>query len=515
MSSSSGKSLSRRLPSVDDERGTVGRLAAGAGVTLIGKTMGRGLELLKQVALARLLGPEIFGLYAIAWNLFTVVVTIVQLGLPHGLTRFAAHYWRREDGAFKGVVVFSLGVTLISSLVATGLLLLAASWLAVSVFKEPELVEAIRLFALGIPLLAGLRLVAVGTRVSQRMRYAVFAEEIVQMLFNLLLFLVFYLIGWQLFGAVLATVLSFAPALALAIYYLVRLFPELLTVRMQTRVTLGQLMTFSLPTAVSGMFGMLVGRLDRIFLGYFRPAAEVGIYQAAAQLSMLFATVVLGSFNAILTPMIADLHQQSEMERLQELYRVTTKWTLYVSLPLFLIVAFASHEIMYIVFGEQYVDGALPLLVLSAGQLFNAATGAVGFLLVMTGRQNRWFVISTVMLIFLVLLNWAFIPAIGSLGAALSTTLTVSMLYLIGLHQVRTQIRLWPYDRRYVKGLLAAASTVGALFLLHALPALSPLPTLLLTTATSFVTFIGALLLLGPDEEDHELMRVFRARIGI
>lgn len=516
MTSGADKTLPTALPASEiDEPGAVYRLAAGAGVTLGGKALGRGLDLLKQVGMARLLGPEVFGLYAIAWNLLSIMATIVLLGLPSAVSRFASLYWQRDDEAFKGVLLSSVSIAFITSLVASMTLLFAAPWLAATVFKEPQLTAAIRWFSIGVPFITGLRLLATATRVSQRMQYAVYTEEVGQTVLNLVLFLLFYFLGLKLLGAVLSTVLSFAAALLLSIRYLLQIFPELLTVRSKIEVGFVQLMAFSVPAAVSGMFGILVGRLDRVFLGLFRPASEVGIYQASAQLSMLFSTIVLGSFNAILTPMIADLHQRGEMERLEELYRITSKWGFYVCLPLFLIVVFSSREIMQVVFGMEYAAGGLPLVILSAGQLINALTGAVGFLLMMTGRQNRWFIISSVMLVIVVLLNIWLIPSMGMLGAALSTATIVSALYLIGLIQVRTQLKLWPYDRRYVKGLVAIFPTVGALLLLRMMLSTPPLLTLFLTGVISIGVYYVTLYVSGPDEEDRVFLRLVRKRVGI
>lgn len=501
-------------PETDHGKSSVRRLAAGAGVTLGGRIVGRGLDLLRQVSMARLLGPEIFGLYAIGWNLISILVPLVLVGLPSALIRFASPYWRRDHAVLKGVILSTFSVAAVTSVLATIALFLAAPWLAVSVFKEPQLTAALRWFALGVPMVAGLRLLATATRVSQRMQYAVYAQEVGQTALNLVLFLLFFVAGWLLSGAVVATVLSFGLAVVLSFYYLLRLFPELLTVPAKFRVSFLQLMAFSLPTAVSDVFGMLVGRMDRVLLGFFRPAAEVGIYQAAAPLAMLFSTIVLGSFNAILSPMIADLYEHGQIERLQGLYRTATKWALYVTLPLFLVFAFASHEIMQVAFGAEYTSGALPLLVLSIGQLVNVATGAVGYLLLMTGRQNRWLAIISIMLVIDIVLNATLIPPLGQLGAALSTTVTVCGLYIVGLFDVRSQLKLWPYDRRYFKGAIAAILTVAALVLVRILISAPALLMLALLAATSATVFFGALFIAGPDEDDRELIELVRAKVG-
>ena len=117
-------------------------------------------------------------------------------------------------------------------------------------------------------------------------------------------------------------------------------------------------MAFSLPTSLAGIFTILTLRVDRILVGRFLQASEVGVYQAATQAAMLSA-VVLGAFNAIFSPMIARLYHGGQSKRLRELYKISTKWGLYVSLPLFLVIVVAPQEVMSSVFGEAYAEESL------------------------------------------------------------------------------------------------------------------------------------------------------------
>jgi O-antigen/teichoic acid export membrane protein len=488
------------------------RLAAGASVSLVGKVTGGGLYAVSQVVLARLLGPEAFGLYAIGWSILRLVWAIAPLGLDKGVVRFASHYWRTDPSGSKKVLFQSLVFGLSLGLLIGISLFVAAPWVAEGVFQKPDLTPVLRWFALAFPLATGLRVAAAATRVSQRMRFSVYAEDLGQPATNLILVLLFYLLGWGLLGAVAASVSSFGLAFLLALYYMKHLFPEVFSTRRTAGPSARELIAFSLPTAFAGIFAIVTIWADRLLVGHFRPAAEVGVYQAFSQVSVLFA-ITLSALNAIFSPMIADLYHKKEMGRLGELFRVSTKWGLYLSLPVFLVICFTSQELMMVVFGPQYADGALPLVVLATGQLVNVATGAVGFLLIMTGHQNRWLAISSVAVLISVALNWLLIPRLGLTGAALATATAISGLYLAGLFQVRCSLQLWPYDSRYLKGLLATALAVAALFLLRLAPIDSAALTLLLTVTVSGSVFGGTLLLLGLDAEDQEFIRLIQTRL--
>jgi O-antigen/teichoic acid export membrane protein len=491
----------------------VTRLATGAGISLAGKLVGRGLHVVGQIVLARLLGPAVFGLYAIGWTLLHMIGVIALLGLDQGVIRYGPRYWRTDAAGLKGVLFQSLGLALLSGLLMGAGLYLAAPWLATQVFGKPDLAPVLRLFALAFPLITGLRVAAAATRVSERMQFSVYSQEIGQPATNLLLILVFYLLGWHLLGAVAAGVASFGLAFLLALYYIRRLFPESFTPHLEYPGMVRELIHFSLPASFAGMFTIFTLWVDRLIVAYFRPAAEVGIYQAVSQSSILFA-IILSAFNSIFAPIIVDLHRKGEKARLEELFRVSTKWGLYLCLPVFLVICFAPGELLAVIFGSPYAVGWLPLVILSAGQMVSAGTGAVGLLLMMTGHQNRWLWLSGTMMLVNVVLNLVLIPRWGITGAALATACAVSGLYLLGLLQVKRTLRLWPYDRRYLKGLLAAAVTTVALFLLRTWTAAPPVLDLLLTLLVSAAVFGAVLLLSGLDAEDREFLRVARARLA-
>ena len=486
-------------------------LAAGSSVALAGRVTGRMLYAVMQVILARLLGAETFGIYGIGWTVLLIIGTIAPMGLPNGVIRFGSRYWKKNNAALKNMFVQSLGLTLSSSLLIGSVLFLCAPWLAQQVFQKPDLTAVLRWFALAVPLVAGLRVAAAVTRISQRMKFSVYAEDLSQPAANLILVLFFYLLGWRLLGAVAAAVFSFGISLCLALHYIRNLFPEVFVKREKIYASARELFTFSLPTAFIGLFAVLMIRVDRLCIGVFSPAREVGIYHAASQLAVLFF-IVLAALSGIFSPMIADLYHKGEMKRLEELFRVSTKWGIYLTMPVFLMICFAPHEMMTVIFGHEYVNGAWPLFILAIGMLINVGAGAVSPLLIMTGHQKRWLVIYSLMLTVNIILNWLLIPRLGMIGAALATAASMSGLSLSGLFQVKRTVGLWPYDYRYLKVLLANAAAIAVLFLYRLTAIKSQAFTLLWIAVISCCVFGGVLLLLGLDNEDREFIHLIRTR---
>lgn len=498
-------------PAANAQEKDITTLATGAGVSLVGKFSGRIFLAGGQVALARLFGPELFGLYALGWTILRLIGPLAPLGLDRGIIKFASEHWQKDENKFKGILVSSLGYALLSGLVIAVLIYMLAVPLE-NLFQSPGLAAVLKFIAAAFPLFSTMRVLVSATQITQRMKYSIYAEDLAQPVVNFLLIGLFFVLGWGLLGAVGATVISFAAAMVLAAYYTVKLFPNLSSAKLEMPVSSKALLAFSLPTAFAGIFTMLTTWTDRLFIGYYRSEADVGIYQALSQSSLLFS-IILRALTTIFTPMIADLYQQNEHARLNELYKVSTKWGVYCSVPLFLLLVFVPKEVMSVVFGAAYVSGAKPLFILAIGQLINVSTGSVGFILMMTGREKHWLVLSAATFVLGIALNYWLVPLFGLVGSAISTATVISLLYVGGLIVVFFTTRLWPYDRRYLKGIAATITAVIVLLLTKPIMPNNDLVRLLITGLLATGLFGITLYQLGVDEEDKEFINILLAKL--
>src|SRR5690348_10688981 len=86
------------------QRKEIAKLAEGAGIVMAGRFGGRGLRLVLDMVLARILGPMNFGLYAIGWTVLRIAGTFSPLGLDAGVIRYGARYFRRDSASLRGVI---------------------------------------------------------------------------------------------------------------------------------------------------------------------------------------------------------------------------------------------------------------------------------------------------------------------------------------------------------------------------------------------------------------------------
>ena len=220
-----------------DKNKDVAQLASGAGTSAAGKIVGRGTNFLLDVALARLLGPSDYGLYGLGLTVMRIITSISSVGLNTGVIRFGSRHWAATMRVLKGVLLQSLGSVMLLGVLIAATLYLIAPWMCERIFHKPELTSVIRWFALAVPIVPALQVASSATRISQRMKFSVLAEDVSQPAANLLLFIAFWMLGWRLVGVVVATVCSWALALGIALHYVRRLFPNAMMPLSQTHLS--------------------------------------------------------------------------------------------------------------------------------------------------------------------------------------------------------------------------------------------------------------------------------------
>ena len=484
-------------------------LISGATVSFIGKLIGRGLNIILMVTLAKWLGPELFGVYAITWTLLRVLGLITPLGLNLAVIRFGTEFVHNEPVRFKGVVKQSWLIAILAGGIFSILFYMVTPFIT-EIYNEPALRSALRWLAPAFLFWAGIRLAVATTKITKRMTFAVLIGDVLRPGIHLLVIFGLIQYGFGLTESVVSLVVSLAVTFMVGLLLTLRLFPILRSPGIKSKSEARSLVSFSIPAILAVATGAYLYWVDRLMMGIWLPARDVGIYQAMGQFSFIF-TVILNSLNAVMLPIIAEQLHRNNRSDLNKLFRVAAKWSVYISLPIFLVMFLEPSLLIEVVFGSEYVIGKVVLLILITTQLINVSTGAVNHLLIMSGNQKMWFRLSLIALLVNIGLNVLLLPRLGMEGSAWATAVSITGLFLAGIWQSRQRLGIWPYDKRYLKGLAATGATLVGLLLWRQWIQLPEIPYLILMFIFSGCLFLSILLLLGLDDEDDALVALFQS----
>ena len=277
-----------------------------------------------------------------------------------------------------------------------------------------------------------------------------------------------------------------------------------------------ELVKYGGPRAPAALFSQLLFWTDVFVLAHFASSAQVGIYSAAARAAQVILLFII-SVSLIFSPFVADLHARGERAKLDRLYKQLTRWTLAVTLPVFIVLSAAPDAALRL-FGAEFGAGSTALAILLVGQLVNVATGTVGFILIMVGRTGWDLVVYAASVAFDIAVAVFLIAGLelGIEGAAIAGALTMALSKFARLWLVWKFLGIQPFTRDYARLAIPTAAGLGAAFAARLLLDGGAWPVELAGTAiVGSVVYAVVLLLAGlPAGERRTIARLAAHALG-
>lgn len=400
-------------------------LRRGVGIALITQSFNVASLYLSQILLARWLGVTEYGIYEYVLTIATVLSFIAGLGLSTVALRFVAQYSVQQDwGRLRGVVVGTWVQTLLISL---GVALGGMGFVLGLHHRSPLAFTATLLVGMAmVPLLAIAKLQLEMGRALRNIGLAYAPSLVIAPLLGLI-----GIVGWvwqhhSLSSAMAIGIASWTLFCALVGQGILlrRSLPAPVN-QARPIFAIRQWFWVALPLLwIDGSF-LVLNQTDALMIGGLLNPAAVGIYNAAFKTAN-WVHFILAAVNAIAAPLFASLYAQGKQQELQQVVSMIARWMFYPALLVAIgLVAFA--EPILGLFGEPFVEAKWALGALIIGQLVNVGAGSVGYLLTMTGHQNQCAMVVGWSGLVNIVLNAIGIPLFGILGAAIATTLSMSL----------------------------------------------------------------------------------------
>jgi len=489
----------------DEFRRNMGQISRQSITFFAGTIFTMGAGYLVKIYVARVLGAELLGLYALGMTLVSLTQLLGCLGLNGAAARYVAVYnatGRYSD--LRGFLTRSVGVVLSLNLVLSFGLVVWGGWLAQHLYHAPDLRQYIPLFAVLTVLgavnvfycqvLAGFKDIAKRTIITNFIGTALVSSLTIALL----------ALGTGMRGYLWAQVVNSIVVVGFLIAIAWKLTPRAARFSWAALPRLDpEVKTFAAAAFGMGAIEFLVSQADKVLLGLYLNPALVGVYVVASTLSSLIP-MILQSVNQIFAPVIADLHSRQRKDVLQRLFQSLTKWVLGFTLPLaFVIIAFAAPLMR--IFGAAFEAGWPVLVIGVVGQLVNCGVGSVGYLLLMSGNQKRLMKVQFVMVAVSLVMNITLIPVFGVIGAALASAVVIVAGNVWSLSEVRKALDIFPYNRSYFALVIPALLSVGAVVVLRiwALSTMRPWLGILAAVAVSYIVFGVIALKFSLDDDDR------------
>lgn len=392
------------------------------GVATLGARLASVLFTLASTAvLARLLGPEDFGVLAMLLSVTAFVGVFKDFGLSSAAIQKGDSLTAPQASA-----LFWLNVALGLALT---LLVVALAPLTAWVFDDPALVPATRAIALSFLLTAlGQQH---GAALQSRMLFQrKAAADIGGAFASFATVLVLALQGWAYWSLVWGTVAGTAVTAVL----LVVLSP-LRLVRPARGHSLRQMLHFGGHVTAFEFVNYFHRNLDNVLIGRVWGADALGLYSRAYQLLMFPITNLRTPINTVAFAAMSRLRDQPEAFRAY--YRKVTFLLALTSMPLVAFLAVAADEVVHVLLGARW-QGAVPLFQALALVAFIQPVASLrGLVALSSGRSRDYLLLGIINAVVVCAAFAAGLPW-GPMGVAVGYSMAI---YLLLLPTVRLSFR--------------------------------------------------------------------------
>lgn len=377
-----------------------------------------------SILLARGLGKEARGQYTLIILLPELLLTFTSLGIAPATIYFVGHGDFSINRVIKNNILLSITLSFGASTIGIILILIASDYLFPNISRW-----YLFLSLLSIPI--SLSFTSMISILNGQQDFKSF--NLIGMASQLLFFLLILILVWWQQGQVLGALLAYITTNFVTLLVVLRL----LWIRFQPSFDLSQiidpkyirqLLSYGAVAHLANIFSFLNYRLDNLILNTLAGPGPVGIYSVAVGMGERF-WIPATAIGSVLLPRIASLEGQEDARKL--ITPIMSRLVFWLSLTMAVIIWPLISWIISLLYSTEFQEAALPFRFLLPGIVFLNTTKILSNDIAGRGKPHINVYQSAVALIVNIGANIILIPQLGASGAALSSTISYSLLAIL------------------------------------------------------------------------------------
>lgn len=378
------------------------------------------IQLVAFIIIARTFGPEGNGQYAVALLMPVLLLTLLNLGIsPSNIYHLGA-----EKVSLLTVVKISLMFWILISVL--GLVIGASVISFAGQIFFPGIDEGLLWLSLLVfPLILLERYLL--SIFQGKQRFDVYnLVLIIQPVITLSLIVAFLLTGFKdIKYVVVAYIFGVLSTVVLSIFYIVS-FLRKEESNQDSVQYFRAAMQYGFKSSLSNILAYINYKADIFLVNFLIGTSAAGAYVVAVQLVEKL-WLLSHAVSAVLFPRLSQLHSDDESRK--ALTPVVCRWVFILTLAGCVLLGAIAYPLIHILFGDQYSNAVVPLLLLLPGILASSGARIIANDIAARGRPELNTYTAWVVVIVNITGNIILIPVYGLAGAAIAT----SIAYIINL----------------------------------------------------------------------------------
>ncbi|MEL3970747.1 flippase [Rossellomorea oryzaecorticis] len=387
--------------------------------------------------LGRTLGKEGYGEYTLITYVPLMIMTFLNLGLNSSTIYFVS----REKYSLREI--FNTNVIMAGLLSLSGILI---GTIVMFMFKESKFEELnlALLFAslFALPFMLGMIFLQTIFQGQQKFKTFNTALLIQQMGTVVSVLILVFLMDLGLEAAVFSFGFGYFCSVT---YCLMNLFLKdklKLDFHSFSKTYLKEAVTYGIKAHISNVMTFLNYRLDIFLLGFFLGKGPVGIYSAAVNIGERLS-IFSQSISSVLLPRISSSTETIDRNKITGLVtRIMTLFMILLGVAVFIL----SDFIFDVLLNNEYESSSLMLQLLIPGIVVLAVEKLLSNDLAGRGKPELNMYVSIFNVVLNVILNLILIPSIGMKGAAIASTITYILSFVIKVIIYSRETKVTPFS---------------------------------------------------------------------
>jgi len=423
-------------------------LLSGGTVAFILQLLGLAMGYALTLAITKLFGAKIFGIYSLTYTTLMVLTMVSTLGLEIAILKLVG---RDEGRSSQSLLQLIYGMVIPSSVIVSILFILFSYLYAESIFKHADY----RIFFMysGMILIFSSSL-SINTEYLRANNY-IFMSEFLRNILRPLLILVFLFLFYKFYKEDLLIVYALITSMILSSFISIFAIvngkaknhnssPSYFSIN----ITKKDILSTGLRIQLSLLAAYLISNMGLYFIGAHEDAESIGLAVLAIKLSSL-VYMPLMVLNKICAPKISNLYHSNQQESLQKYITQVSKIAFYIALVIATVLIVASNSLLSF-FGDEFSKAGNILVILIASQFVCCASGSVGIFLNMTGNEHIYRNISVIVALISLGLYVTLVPFYGAISAVIILALSQALLNIISAVYIKFKLGYitWYYPLR-------------------------------------------------------------------
>ncbi len=347
--------------------GDVGQAVKNSSWQFSTNIIGKICSLIFTIILARILVPEVYGLYGLALSTILFIGVFSDLGLSSTLITLMSKTIDKNPGKAKKYFYYITKLKVFLVFLTSLILIILAKWVANSYYNKP-IFYAILAGAVYIPFSSFFSWTSSLFVIKNKFK-PIFFKEIIFQILRIIIIPILIIFVFNKF--VSGDILLFWIFIAISFCYLISIFYSLFKIKSMkilsyekneklSKKEIKGIYKFAIPLSITALSGSFFGFIDTIMLGHYVDSIFIAYYQASFNL-INSASVILSFMGIALLPIFARSNKKISIK----LFRKSRIFLFLISLISLIFTLLISNYLILFTYGENYLSSIFYLKVFS------------------------------------------------------------------------------------------------------------------------------------------------------